>query len=216
MKRGDCEFLFSGSTMACKWMDNWSVLLYHLPLKEWMIYYQFREEKRVQRPSLRFLVLRLSNFTIATWVELILRNSVPAHIVWIESHLLDFTSAFSFVWWIITCVTSYLIYNMKHPNKLSLLDYKIVVAKKVIQYHQSRNREVPMSRPSLRKNQPESIAKWPDYQMMWKQCTYCAMEGKENRTFVIYLACNSPFCLVNERKSITFRSIYNIYFIYFR
>ena len=27
MKRGDCKFLFSGNTMACKWMDNWSVLL---------------------------------------------------------------------------------------------------------------------------------------------------------------------------------------------
>ena len=27
MKRGDCEFLFSGNTMACKWMDNRSVLL---------------------------------------------------------------------------------------------------------------------------------------------------------------------------------------------
>ena len=27
MKRRDCEFLFSGNTMACKWMDNRSVLL---------------------------------------------------------------------------------------------------------------------------------------------------------------------------------------------
>ena len=27
MKNGDCEFLFSGNTMACKWMDNWPVLL---------------------------------------------------------------------------------------------------------------------------------------------------------------------------------------------
>ena len=27
IKRGDCEFLFSGNTMACKWMDNRSVLL---------------------------------------------------------------------------------------------------------------------------------------------------------------------------------------------
>ena len=34
MKRGDCEFLFSGNTMACKWMDNRSVLLLHLPSKE--------------------------------------------------------------------------------------------------------------------------------------------------------------------------------------
>ena len=30
----------------------------------------------------------------------------------------------------ISCVNSYLIYNMKHPNKLYLLDEKIVVAKK--------------------------------------------------------------------------------------
>ena len=34
MKRGDCEFLFSGNTMACKWMDNRSVLLLYLPSKE--------------------------------------------------------------------------------------------------------------------------------------------------------------------------------------
>ena len=27
MKKGNCEFLFSGNTMACKWMDNRSVLL---------------------------------------------------------------------------------------------------------------------------------------------------------------------------------------------
>ena len=27
MKKGDCEFLFSGSTMAYKWMNNRSVLL---------------------------------------------------------------------------------------------------------------------------------------------------------------------------------------------
>ena len=32
----------------------------------------------------------------------------------------------------IPCVNSYLIYNMKHPSKLSFLDYKIVVAKNVI------------------------------------------------------------------------------------
>ena len=27
MKTGDCEFLFSGSTMDCKWINNQSVLL---------------------------------------------------------------------------------------------------------------------------------------------------------------------------------------------
>ena len=52
----------------------------------------------------------------------------------------------------IACVNSYLIYNMKHPNKLSLLDYKIIVAKNLIQYHQGRKKAVPISRPSKRRN----------------------------------------------------------------
>ena len=98
----------------------------------------------------------------------------------------------------ITCVNSYLIYSMKHPNKLSLLNYKIVFTKNLIQYHQCWKRAVPMSRPSKRKNQLESIDNHgrhlPDYQTMRKQCAYSAMEGKENRIFVICLACNIALC----------------------
>ena len=104
----------------------------------------------------------------------------------------------------IACVKSYLIYNMKHPSKLSLLNYKIFVAKSLIQYHRGRKRAVLMSRPSKRKNHPESIdnheSHLPDYQTMQKRCAYCAMEGKENRTFIICLACNIPLCLVQERN----------------
>ena len=104
----------------------------------------------------------------------------------------------------IACVNSYLTYNMRHPNKLPLLDCKIVAAKTLIQQHQGRKRAVPMSRPSKRKNQPESIdndgGHLPDYQTMQKRCAYCAMEGKENRAFVICLTCNIPLCLVKERN----------------
>ena len=102
----------------------------------------------------------------------------------------------------IACVNSYLIYNMKHPNKLSLLNYKVIVAKNLIQYHQRRKRAVPMSRPSKWINQPESIDNhegyFPNYQMMRKRCAYYVMESKENRIFVICLACNIPLCLVKE------------------
>ena len=70
----------------------------------------------------------------------------------------------------IGCVNSYLIYNMKYPNKLYLLDYKIVAAKNLIQYHQGQKRTVSMSRLSKRKNQPESTdnhgGHLPDYQTM--------------------------------------------------
>ena len=70
---------------------------------------------------------------------------------------------------------------MKYPNKLSLLDYKIVIAKNLIQYHQDWKRAVPMSRPFKRKNRPESIenhgGNLPDYQTMRTRCAYCANGG---------------------------------------
>ena len=57
---------------------------------------------------------------------------------------------------------------MKHPNKLSLIDCKIIVRKK----------PNSMSRSSKRKNQPKSIDNLgehlPDYQTMQKRCVYCA------------------------------------------
>ena len=57
----------------------------------------------------------------------------------------------------IACLNSYLIYNMKHPNKSSLLDYKIVVAKSLIPDHQGWKRAVPISIPSEGKKHSESI-----------------------------------------------------------
>ena len=102
----------------------------------------------------------------------------------------------------IAYINSDLIHSMKHTNKLSVLYYKTVVAKKLIQYHQGLKRAVPISRPSKRKNQPKSIynhgGHLPYYQTMRKRCTY-ATEGKENRTFVICLDFNILLCLFKER-----------------
>ena len=169
-----------------------------------MAYYQFGGEKRVQRPSLWFLVLSLSSFTTAAWVELILWTSALLHFIWIKSHLLDFNCTSFFDLMDIACVNSYLIYSMRHLNSFSFLDYKIVIAKNLIQYNQDRKRAVPMLRPCKKKNQPESIdnhgGHLPDYQTIRKRCVYCAMESKENRTFIIFLPCNIPLCLVKERN----------------
>ena len=101
-----------------QWFANGWIIgkccFYHLPLEEWMAYYQFRGEKKVQIPSLLFLVLSLSIFTIAAWMEFILWISVLPHIVWIESHLLGFTSAFSLIWWIshVSIVTSFITWSI--------------------------------------------------------------------------------------------------------
>ena len=93
---------------------------------------------------------------------------------------------------------------MKHPKQLTLLDYKIVLAKNLIRWHQSRQRAVPLLRPSKRKS--ASVASndhgghLPEFQPTRKECTYCSKEGKENRTFVLCLACDIPLCLVKDRN----------------
>ena len=182
MKRGDCEFLFSGNTMACKWMDNRSVLLLSSALEGMndILSVQRREKGSKTKSSVPCpKVVKLYNSGMGG-VDLMDQLT--------GAYRLDRKSSVSFYLHIffdlmdIACINRYLIYDMKHPNKLSLLDYKIVVAKNLIQYHQGWKREVPMSRPSKRKNQPESTI------------------DKENRTFVICLACNIPLCLVKKRN----------------
>ena len=104
----------------------------------------------------------------------------------------------------IVCVNSFLVYNMKHPKQITLLGYKIVIAKNLIRWHQSRQRDVLLSRPSKRKS--TSVASsdhgghLPEFQPTRKRCTCCLKERKENRTFVVCLACDIPLCLVKDRN----------------
>ena len=205
--------------MACKGMDNRSVLLLSSALEGMsdILSVQRRKNGSKTKSSVPCpKVVKLYNSGM---------GGVDLMDLCTATYCLDWKSSVRFYHRIlfdlmdIACVNNYLIYNMNHPNKLSLLDYKFVVAKNLIQYHHGRKRAVPISRPSKRKNNPELIdndgGHLPNYQTMRKRCTYCALGGKENRPFVICLACNIPERKITISKSITFRSTYNIYFIYF-
>ena len=195
-KREVASFFFQ----VIQWLANeWIIgqgCFYHLPLNEWMTYYQCRGEKRVQRSSFLLLVLRLSSFAKAAWVELILWTNVLPHIVSIESHLLDFTPAFSLIWWIshVSIVTSFITWSIL-TNCFSLIT-RLLSQKILIQYHLGRKRTVPMSRLSKLKNQLELIdnhgEQLADYQMMRKWYVYGAMQGKE--IFYIYIVILSILC----------------------
>ena len=182
MKRGGCEFLSSGNTMACKWIDNRSVLLLSLSLEGMNDIVSERREKASKTKSSIPCpkVVKLYNSGMGG-VDLMDQRTV-ANCVDRKSFVRFYPRSFLNLM-DIACVNSYLIYNMKHRDKLFLIDYKIIAAKSLIQYHQNRKRAVPMSRPSKRKNQPESIdnhgGHLPDYQTMRKRCAYCAMEGKK-------------------------------------
>ena len=133
MKREDCEFLFSGNTVACKWMDNWSVLLLS-PTLEGMndILSVQRRKKGAKTKSwvLSPMVVRFYESGIGG-VDFMDQST--------GAYGLDRTSSVSFYRHIffdlmdIAFVNSYLIYNMKRLDKLFLLDYKIVVTKNLIQ-----------------------------------------------------------------------------------
>ena len=101
----------------------------------------------------------------------------------------------------IACTNSYLIYNMKHLNKLFLLLYKIVVAKNLIQYCQGRKKTVPMLRPSKRKNQHASIdihgGNLPVFVFL-----LLLMKGKNNLFYLEWHQCPTKYWLnyVTYRK----------------
>ena len=190
--------------MASKWMDNRSVLLLSSALEGMMTYYQFRGEKKGSKSNSLVpcpKVVKLYNGSMGG-VDLMDQRTAAYRLDWKSS--VRFYLRIFFDLMDIACVNSYLIYNMKHPNKLSLLDYKIVVAKNLTQCHQDLKRAVQMSRLVKRKNQPKLIDNHgrhlSDYQTMQKRYVYFTMEGKENRKFVICLAYNIPMCLVKERN----------------
>ena len=182
-KREDCEFLFSGNTMAYKWMDNWSVLLLWSALEGMNDISSVQRREKGSKTKLSVScpkVVKLYNSSMGG-VDLMDQRT--------GAYRLDRKSSVRFYLRIffdlmdIACVNSYFIYNMKHPNKWSLLNYKIVVTKNLIQYHQDLKRVVPMPKTSNRKNQPESIdnhgSHVPEYQTMRKWSAYSAMEGKQ-------------------------------------
>ena len=121
MKSGDCEFLFSGNTMTCRWIDNRSMLLLSSALDgmNGILSVQRREKGSKTKSTLQSKVVKLYNSGMG---GVDLRTGVLPHIVWIKSHLLDFTSAFSSICWILHLwiVTSFITWSIL-TNCLSLI-----------------------------------------------------------------------------------------------
>ena len=132
---GNCVFLFYGNTMACKWMDDWSVLLLSSALEGMNgILSVQRGEKGSKTKSLVPCpkVVKLCISSIGG-VEVMNQRTAAYRLVR-KSYVIFYLQIF-FDLMDIACAISYLIYNVKHSHKLPLLDYKIVVAKKLIQYN---------------------------------------------------------------------------------
>ena len=183
MEAGDCKFLYSKNAMACKWMDNHSVLLVSTALEgmdDVLPFQRWEKGSRTKSSIICPMVVKLYNNGMG-WVDLMDQQTA--------AYRLDLKLSVRFYLHIffdllnIAYADSFLVYNMKHPEQLTLLSYKIFMAKNLIQWHQSRQRAVPLSRPSKRKR--SSVASndhgghLPEFQPTRKRCTHCSKEGKK-------------------------------------
>ena len=131
MKRGDCKFLFSANTMACKRIDNRSVLLLSSALEGMNDILSVQRRPKGSKTKSLVPCRKVVKFYNSGMSGVDLMDQHTA------AYRLDRKSSVRFYFRIffdlmdIACVNSYLIYNMKHTNNLSLLDYNIVVAKHV-------------------------------------------------------------------------------------
>ena len=152
IKKGDCEVLYSKNAMACKWMDNQAVILLSTAL----------EGMDDVLPVQRRLKVSAAKCSIACPTVVKLYDNGMGGVDFMDQrtavYQLDRKSSVRFYLRMffdlldIACVNSFLVYNMKHPKQSTLLDYKIVIAKNLIRYHQICQRAVPLSRPSKRKS----------------------------------------------------------------
>ena len=122
MKSGDCEFLFSGNTMTCKWMDNRSMLLLSSALDGMNDILSVQRREMGSKTKSTLPCPKVDKLYNSGMGGVDLRTGVLPHIVWIKSHLLDFTSAFSLIWRILHLwlVTSFITWNIL-TNCLSLI-----------------------------------------------------------------------------------------------
>ena len=97
MKRGDCKFLFSGNTMAFKWMDNRSLLLLLSALEGMndILSVQRREKGSTTKSSVPSP--KVVKFYNSGMGRVDLMDQRPAAYRLDESHLLDFASPFSLI-----------------------------------------------------------------------------------------------------------------------
>ena len=116
--------------MACRWMDNRSVLILSSALEGMNgILSVWRREKGSKTKSSVPCpkVIKLDNSIMGEF-DLMDQRTAGYHPD--RKSSVRFYLCIFFDLMDIACINSYLIYNTKHPNKLSFLDYKIVVAKK--------------------------------------------------------------------------------------
>ena len=188
MVRGDYEFQYSKNLVCVKWFDNRGVLLLGSNVEgmdEVTTVYR-RLKGSATKPLIDCPnIVKLYNHGMGG-VDLIDQRTSTYHLD--RKSKIRFYLRIFFDLLDVSVVNSYLIFNSMFGVTMSLLDYKISVAKSLIGSFCSRARSFPSQRTTKRKisqvmpsDFPQHL---PEFQVSRRRCAYCKAEGKDTKTFV--------------------------------
>ena len=104
----------------------------------------------------------------------------------------------------VALVNSFIVYKKLENKDLTLKEFKICIALKVIASFISRKLSCLNHRPSkpTKAQRPGSIlpSHWQIFLETRRRCTVCFQAGTENRTFVMCPLCDVALCLQKERN----------------
>ena len=203
MKRGDVDFQYSSKVICCKWFDNRGVMLLASNLQGMD---ECSNVSRRLKGSANKIAVNCPN------IVKLYNNSMGGVDLMDQktaAYRLGRKSKFRFYLRIffdlldVALVNAFIVFQSLRPTSLSLLDYKLIVAKGLIGLYCSRKRAFPESRPSKRRSlsqvSPADLpTHLPEFEASHKRCFYCKNEGKENKTYVQCGICGVSLCLVKE------------------
>ena len=104
----------------------------------------------------------------------------------------------------VTLVNSFIVYKKLENKDITLKEFKICIALKLIASFVSRKLSC-LNHPSSKRIKGQRPGLIPPQHLpvsleTRRQCTVCSQAGKENRTFVICSLCDVTLCLQKERN----------------
>lgn len=207
MKRGDFQCKFSNDIVCIKWFDNKSVMLLGSNFEE--VTSTSSVQRRLKGSASKINVdcpnaIKLYNNNMGG-VDLM--DQLKSAYQLDRRAKLRFYLRLFFDLFDVALVNSYIIYKIIGKNDLTLKEYKLCIADKLIGTFVSRKLSHPLHRPSKRsrvqKPGPSAPLHLPVFLEKRRRCKKCSEEGKENRTFSACSLCEVALCLQKERNCFT-------------
>ena len=203
MKQRNYQCRFYNQIACIKWYDNRSVMLLGYYLEE--ITSILATQRRLKVSSSKIPRNFPNDFKLynSKMGEVDLMDQLKsAYQLDRRSKCWFYLRLFFFNLFDVALVKSFLMYKKLENKDLTLKEFKICIALKLIASFASWKVFCPNHRPSNRTSSPSTIppSHLPIFLETRRQCTVCSQAGKENRTFVTCSLCDVSLCFQEERN----------------